>query len=932
MAHRSPLRLPAAALLAALLAAGPAHASLERAQAAQARGDLRAAQIELRNAVRDRPNDAALRAALARASLDVGDGDTAEKEARAALERGFDRVQGTALLLRAYIALGRTRDLLRDFPVPADPAQAVLAGRIAAARALAQLALDDRAAAKDSAAQAVRLAPGAAEPHIAAAVIALSEGDAAAADAALDKALAAEPDNEEALLRKAALALGRGDAAGVATLAGRVIARAPGNVPARLLRAEALMRTPEKDAEARADVEAALRTQPGSAPANYLRGVLLLRARDWRAADEVFTRLGPVLGNFPDGFLFAAAAKQQLGQAAQAEDLARRHVARRPEDPRGAKLLAQLEMSGNRPDAAAGTLQRLADRGTADAEALDMLGRAQLAAGRPREAAAALQRASVLAPGNAGILARLAAARLAAGDPAGMAEAAQGSLAIAPNQASAREMLAAGALTQGDLAAAEAELARLAPAARQAESGLLLEGTVRLGRLDPAGARTSFEAALRLNPNSVGARLGLVRAFAAQGDLAAVDREIAEVLRRAPTNGEALQRAAAIATAGGPRAAGALAMLEAARGAAPTEAGPALALASAMAAAGEMARAAELLEAEPLRTPGRGAALPLARSQAYAALERWQDAEQAARAALAEDPRSSVARRQLALLMARNGNMRGAETLMQDGLRQQPSDVVLQTTLVGLVQQARGFDAALAVAEQLARTQAAQPTSRSLPGDLLLSAQRPADAARAFAAAYAEAPSAALAVRQALAWRAAGQAGPATSALEDWLAREPDSAEALDVLAQLDMSAGRIEPAMRRLRRVVELNPANAVASNHLAGLIAEREGATPEARALAERAYFLMPNAETADTLGWIVARGGDAQRALPLLRLAAAAPRGAQGPDPAKAYRLAWALRAAGDRAEAMRVLESALAGNAAFAERPEAERLMAELRAGR
>ncbi|MCS6855809.1 MAG: hypothetical protein NZ523_13800, partial [Elioraea sp.] len=79
----APLRLAVLALGTALLAA-PASANPERARAAEARGDLRAAQIEWRNAVRANPNDPQLRAALARISLALGDGDTAEKEARAA--------------------------------------------------------------------------------------------------------------------------------------------------------------------------------------------------------------------------------------------------------------------------------------------------------------------------------------------------------------------------------------------------------------------------------------------------------------------------------------------------------------------------------------------------------------------------------------------------------------------------------------------------------------------------------------------------------------------------------------------------------------------------------------------------------------------------------------------------------------------------------
>ena len=127
-----------AGIVSASLLAWPASASMERARQAQARGDLRAAQIELRNAVRATPNSAEARAALAQASLDIGDYDTAEKEARAALERGYDRAAGTAMLLRAYLGLRRFDELLRDFPAMDQPAD--LAGQVAAGRALAQLA------------------------------------------------------------------------------------------------------------------------------------------------------------------------------------------------------------------------------------------------------------------------------------------------------------------------------------------------------------------------------------------------------------------------------------------------------------------------------------------------------------------------------------------------------------------------------------------------------------------------------------------------------------------------------------------------------------------------------------------------------------------------------------------------------------------------
>jgi putative PEP-CTERM system TPR-repeat lipoprotein len=921
------------ALGAALLLATPAAATLERAQQAQARGDLRTAQIELRNAIRATPQAAAPRAALAELSLELGDADVAEREARAAMERGFDAVAGTRIVLRAYLMLNRHRDLLRDFPVPTDPARAALGGQIAAARALAQLAMDDRAAARASVEQAVQLAPNAPDPHLAAASLAIAERNQQAAEAAVDRALAADPTNVEATLRKAGLVFQRGQPAQAAELLAPLVARVPANIPARILRADALMRA-GNDAAAREEVEAAIRLQPGNAAANYLRGLLLGRAGDWRGADEVFQRIGSALANFPDGFLVAATARRAVGQIAQAEDLAGRHVARSPEDPRGARLLAAMQLESNRPEAAAGVLQRLVDRGGADAEAFDMLARALGALRRMREAVVALERAVALSPNDSALRTRLSAARLASGDVLGAAEAAGEAERLAPDQTRVREVIAAGAIARGDLTAAEAELARLDPAQRNSEVAGVLAATIRLGRLDLPGARQGFEQVLRANPESIGARLGLARVLAAGGDIAAAEQLWAEVLRRDPQHPEATARLAALARPGGPRAASARAAMEAAQAANPTVIAPSLALAQSLAVGGDLAGAARLLETDAMRQPGRGPVPPLLRSQVYAGQERWAEAEAEARSALAEAPDNIGARRQLALLMARSNRGQDAEALVQDGLRRRPGEIVLQQTLVALVNQSRGEAAALALADQLARQPAAQPASRSLRGDFLLSLNRQADAAAAYAAAFAETPSSVLALRQAQAWRQIGQPERAAAALETWLRREPNDMDALDLLGNVEIELGRTAQARQRLETVVERAPLNAISLNNLAWLLAASGDASvlPRARNLAERGYYLLPTAQSADTLGWVLTLSGDPARALPLLRQAAAATRATPQPDRGILYRFARTLAATGDRAEALSTVEAALEGTAAFPEREAAERLRTELRAGR
>uniref|UniRef100_UPI0022EA1AF9 tetratricopeptide repeat protein n=1 Tax=Falsiroseomonas oryzae TaxID=2766473 RepID=UPI0022EA1AF9 len=323
------------------------------------------------------------------------------------------------------------------------------------------------------------------------------------------------------------------------------------------------------------------------------------------------------------------------------------------------------------------------------------------------------------------------------------------------------------------------------------------------------------------------------------------------------------------------------------------------------------------------------------RSMAHAALNQWPEAEASARAALAEDPNSVQARRQVIALRLRAEDARAAQALAEEGLRLQPASVPSQQLLLAVVQQTQGLDRALAMADQIAQNPATRPGSLTQRGDLLLAAGRPADAARAFADAHARSPSSELIQREALAWQAAREPEAAMAALNGWLARDPNDASVMNLAAQFDIQAGRTADAMRRLEVVVERQPENSVALNNLAWLIAERgtEADLARARPMAERAYFTLPTPETADTLGWILARTGDTQRAVVLLRQAVNAPRPqGQGVDPDKVFRLAHALRAAGERQEAIALLEPLLANVPAFPQRAAAERLLAELRTGR
>src|SRR4030088_768076 len=81
-----------------------AHADyLSSAKASLQQGDLKSAQIELRNAVRADPQNAEAHYWLGRVSFELGDPVASQREAVAARDRGFDLHQTVPLLSQALL-------------------------------------------------------------------------------------------------------------------------------------------------------------------------------------------------------------------------------------------------------------------------------------------------------------------------------------------------------------------------------------------------------------------------------------------------------------------------------------------------------------------------------------------------------------------------------------------------------------------------------------------------------------------------------------------------------------------------------------------------------------------------------------------------------------------------------------------------------------
>ncbi|WP_288413384.1 tetratricopeptide repeat protein [uncultured Sphingomonas sp.] len=263
------------------------------------------------------------------------------------------------------------------------------------------------------------------------------------------------------------------------------------------------------------------------------------------------------------------------------------------------------------------------------------------------------------------------------------------------------------------------------------------------------------------------------------------------------------------------------------------------------------------------------------------------------RCALLLDPDYSRARIALADALARDDAVAEAQATLASIPAGDPFASNADALGIVILQRAGDLSGALALARDEAGSRDATTASLRRYADLLLEANRPAEAAPIYASALAQAGGAAD-------WTLYLQRGAALDRAGDW-------AEALPML-----------------RRAVELAPQEPAALNYLGYAQVDRGENVADATRMLERAHALAPkDPAIADSLGWARFRAGNLAAALPLIEGAVR-----QAPDDVEINEhlgdLYWA---AGRRVEA-RYAWSAAAVSAAG---PDAARLATKLANG-
>ena len=922
-------RLLIAAAAVALFAGGAAgtvaylHSidPLRRADRLTEAGNIRGAQVELRNAIRKDPNVADLHLRMARLQMKLVDPVAAEREFRLAVQRGANRAEILPELGEAMLAQNEDKELLAI--VPARGPTPDLTARNLLVRAVAQLALHDIPGADATLADARRTVPDSVQTALVTARLAAARDDAPAVEAAADAVLKRDPTQIDALLLKERLLAGRNDHAGATEMAQRAVASSPYSAMARVSYAELLMDGNE-DAKALAQINEVLANQPRFLDAVYLHGVLMARAGKLDEAALELDKLGVSAARLPQILFAQANIASRLNRMATAAEYARRYHALVPTDHAGTLVLARTALASGHADEARALLAAAVAAGHEDPETLDLLGRAYAGTGDGAAAAAAFTRAMQAAPTDAAIIGDLGAAQMQTGNATAAASTLSQALELAPNLTAANAALVAAYLDLNQPDKAQAALDKLRATGGDAETVAVLGAMVKVRRLDFDGAEAALTEALRAYPSSTNVRLNLARVLAVQGRRGAAAAMLSDILAKDPGNLPVLTTYLQL-LAQNRDLPTAVQALQAARRARPDNPGLAASLGDALVAVGTPDKAVAVLQAARAASP---TAVPLlaALARAQNAAKDGNDAEATWREVARIAPSNRAATSALLEARLQRNDAPGARTVLHDALAASPGDLGLMTTAVAVEGRLAGPDAALHLADTLRQQPGSLPWSTVLKGDLLTRLGRPADAVGAYVAEQAAAPFPTpfppLGVRLAVAQVRAGKAADAAATLAAVLQAAPGNVEAAQLLAQLDISANHLPEAQAHLEAVLAKAPDDPLALNNLAWVYAEQ--GDPRARATAQRAYIQAPTPDAADTLGWIMVRAGEAKAGLPLLQQSNDKLPG----QPHVQYHLAVALHDTGQNGEAAKLLEPIVQGPRPFTEKDDARKLLATL----
>lgn len=916
--HSHKVTIVALALTLAACGKSPEQ-HLQMAQERLQRSDYKTAVIELKTVLQAQPDNREARLLLGETFIRSEAYPNAEKELNKARSLGVPDDRVLPALAKVYVRMGEPQKAL-ELGIPATGLSARSLSVLHATRAEAQLAQGNRAEAEQSVVAATQADPKSPELQLTQARLALTNGQREQAAQLVDEALQEDPKFNEARYLKAALLETENKLDDATKLYQQILADDPSQFRAHL--AIAGLKMKKGDIEAADGAIQMAEKVAGKIPlVMYARGALELQRGN---ADKASNALMEVLRVAPEhlpSMLAYAMASYSLGNYEQSINYSNKVLAVAPDNLNAAKILADSLLMTGDANGALKTLAPILPRHPDDAKLMALAGKAYLQTKDYSKAMDYLERAAELDPKNTAIRTRLAAGHLAGGESDKALTDLETATTLSSKPSQADVALAILLLKRKEYDRALQVIANLEKKLPENPITHNLRAAVLLDQQDRAGARQALEQALAIDPKFYLAAVNLARLDMLEQKPEAARRRFDSILAADKNNVKAMMALADLAMAE-KREKDYVKWLEKASKADPKAMEPRSALVRYYLKNKENQKALNLARetananADSLEAMGLLGSVQLATGDNSAAIDTFNSLTLKA-------PRSPDAYLRLALAQIADKKLDPARDSLKKAIRIRPDFLKAHDTLLGLELTDKKPGAALQIAREIQAQQPKSPFGFEREGDILLSQKQFPQAVKAYEQAMTKRPSSAMLIKLHRALYLSGDYKPAEQRLNGWLKRNPKDASARAYAAEFYMETRQDRDAIAQYEDLLKLAPRNALALNNLANLYQR----TKDGRALsvAENAYKLAPgHPGVQDTLGWILAEQGQLPRAIELLGKAAAKmPRVGS-----VRYHYGVALARAGQKAEAKKELEAAIATDRNFTEAEAAKAMLSAL----
>jgi putative PEP-CTERM system TPR-repeat lipoprotein len=925
MSRHAKLKLIAAVVSGAFLIGGglaacgrtqSAESLLADAKQYQQKGDLKAALIQLKNAVEKSPQNADARLQLATLELRMGDAASAEKEARKARSLGIAADAALPLQGKAMAQQGRFKEMLDEI----TPALAARSAPLLSLRGDALLATGKADEAKQAYDQALGLNPNSGDALLGLARHAMSHNDREAAERYAADAASKDANNPDVWMFRGALLRFTGKPDEALDAYNKALALDPQHRTAHIEKAYIEI-SRGKFAEAKTEIDAAEKAAPGSLLVTYTRALSDFSQGKFAAAQESVQK---VLKNAPDhlpSILLAGASEMNLGATQQAEQHLRKYLASIPNDVYARKLLAQTLLKSAQPADAAAALAPVLNDTSDDPQLLALAGESYMQVRDFDKASAYLEKAAALAPKAAAVRTSLGLSRLGQGNSEKGLSELELAATLDPKSGQATMVLVQTELELKHYGQALAAVQSLEKQQADNPQVYNLKGVVYLAKGDSANARAAFEKAVALQPTYFPAVTNLSRLDLRDNKPEAAKQRFEKVLEKDKNNYGAMAALGELALLQ-KHTDEATSWFEKGSSANPEAVVPAVKLGTHYLRINQPQKALTLARKYLTNNPTNPDLLEL-QGQAQIAAKDPSGALETYSKLVNVLPKSAPAQLRLAGAHMMLKNEAAAADDIKHAIELQPEFIPARLAQIELALRTHRTDDALAQARQLQKLNSKLPVGYAVEGDVLLVQNKPAEALAAYEKAQSIAKSPEMLVKILQVMSTSGKGKEAQARGAQWLKEHPNDALVSMFLADRSLASKDLKPAISLLENVLKQKPNNPVALNNLAW--AYQQEKDPRALDTAEQAFKVAgDNPGVMDTLGWMLVEQGNTARGLPLLQKASGL-----APDaPEIRYHLAVGLNKSGDKQGARKELDKLLAQNKPFAQIEEARALLKTL----